>query len=63
MKIRKETLRVLGPSGGKEEIEAVREVIESGWWGKGPKVEEFENEFAKMVGSKHAIAVTSNSHG
>ena len=55
-------MRVLGPSGGKEEIEAVREVIESGWWGKGPKVDEFEENFAKMVGVKYALAVTSNSH-
>ena len=61
--IREHTLPVLGPKGGDEEINAIREVIESGWWGKGPKVEEFEEKFAKMVGHKYAIAVTSNSHG
>jgi perosamine synthetase len=63
MKIRNNILPVLRPSGGKEEINAVKEVIESGWWGKGPRVSQFEEEFAKMVGSKYAIAVTSNSHG
>jgi len=63
MKIRENTLKVLGPVGDKSDIEAISEVIESGWWGKGPKVEEFEHEFAKLVGAKHAIAVTSNSHG
>lgn len=63
MDIRKDTLPVLGPKGGEEEINALREVIESGWWGAGPKVEEFEDEFAKMVGCKYAVAVTSNSHG
>ena len=56
-------LPVLGPKGGEEEVQALREVIESGWWGKGPKVAEFEEKFAKMVGHKYAVAVTSNSHG
>ena len=42
MEIRDNILPVLSPSGGKEEVEAIRDVIESGWWGKGPKVEEFE---------------------
>lgn len=63
MKLRKDFLPVLKPHGGKEEIKAVTEVINSGWWGKGPKVEKFEEEFAKMVKHKYAIAVTSNSHG
>ena len=63
MKIRKKMLPVLRPYGGEEEVNALREVIESGWWGKGPKVAEFEEKFAKMVGHKYAIAVTSASHG
>ena len=56
-------LPVLRPNGGREELDALKEVIDSGWWGKGPKVAQFEKEFAKMVGAKYAIAVTSNSHG
>jgi len=63
MDIRDKMLPVLGPKGGKEEIAALTEVIESGWWGKGAKVAEFELEFAKMVGHKYAVAVTSASHG
>ena len=63
MDIREKMLPVLQPNGGKEEIDALKEVIESGWWGKGPKVAEFEEKFAKMVGHKYAIAVTSASHG
>ena len=63
MKIRNKILPVLGPKGGKEEIKALTEVIESGWWGKGPKVEEFEEKFAEMIGHKYAVAVTSASHG
>ena len=56
-------IRVLRPYGGKEEINALKEVIESGWWGKGPKVAEFEKRFAAMVGAKYAVALTSNTHG
>ncbi|OUU66954.1 MAG: hypothetical protein CBC24_02295 [Candidatus Pelagibacter sp. TMED64] len=63
MEIRESMLPVLGPKGGKEEIQALQEVIESGWWGKGPKVAEFEEKFAEMVGHKYACAVTSASHG
>ena len=63
MNIRETPLKVLGPIGDQSDIDAIAEVIKSGWWGKGPKVEEFEQEFAKLVGAKHAIAVTSNSHG
>lgn len=63
MNIRENMLPCLKPIGGKEEIQALTEVIESGWWGKGPKVAEFEKKFAEMVGAKYAVAVTSNTHG
>ena len=63
MEIRDTMLPVLRPLGGEEEVQALREVIESGWWGKGPKVAEFEEKFAEMVGAKYAVAVTSASHG
>lgn len=56
-------LPVLGPKAGKEEIMALTEVLDSGWWGKGAKVAEFEEKFAEMVGHKYAVAVTSASHG
>lgn len=63
MKIRESVLPVLRPQGGQEEIEAVRECIESGWWGKGPRVAQFEKEFAAMVGARFAVAVNSASMG
>lgn len=63
MELREDVLPVLGPKSGPEEIKAVIDVLESGWWGKGAKVAEFEKEFAKTVGAKYAIAVTSNTHG
>ncbi|WP_269622689.1 DegT/DnrJ/EryC1/StrS family aminotransferase [Prochlorococcus marinus] len=63
MEIREDVLPVLRPLGGKEEIESLANTINSGWWGKGPKVSEFEKKFAEMVGAKYAIAVTSNTAG
>jgi len=63
MKIRDKMLSVLQPMGGKEEVEELRDTIESGWWAKGPKVARFEKEFAEMVGAKYAIAVSSATHG
>lgn len=34
-------------------------VLQSGWWGEGPKVAELEKEFAKKVGAKYAVATNS----
>lgn len=47
------------PDLGQEEITAVVEVLQSGWLTTGVKVKQFEDEFAAMVGSRHAIAVNS----
>ncbi|MBI3034039.1 DegT/DnrJ/EryC1/StrS aminotransferase family protein [Candidatus Woesearchaeota archaeon] len=47
------------PSMGEDEVNAVREVIESGWIGLGPKTEEFERLFAEYVGSKYAVGTNS----
>jgi perosamine synthetase len=44
---------------GQEEIDAVAEVLRSGWIGLGPKTAEFERQFACFVGSPHAVAVNS----
>ena len=35
------------------------EVLRTGWLTTGPKVKEFEREFAAMVGAQHAVAVSS----
>ena len=53
------TIQVAKPSLGVEEEAAVLEVLRSGWISQGPKVGEFEREFAAYVGAPHAIAVSS----
>lgn len=50
---------VIKPSLDSHEIEEVTKVINSGWVTQGPKVLEFEEMFAKFVGSKYAVAVSS----
>ncbi|RJP61677.1 MAG: DegT/DnrJ/EryC1/StrS aminotransferase family protein [Candidatus Auribacter fodinae] len=47
------------PSIGKEEEQAVLEVLRSGWLTTGPKVQEFESEFARYTNAQNAIAVSS----
>jgi perosamine synthetase len=47
------------PETGDDEVEAVSEVIRSGWLTTGARVREFESAFAQRVGAKHAIAVNS----
>jgi len=44
-----------------EDIQAVVEVLRSDWLTTGPKVEEFERAFARAVGAKHAVAVSSGT--
>ena len=44
-----------------EILGAVDEVFKSGWYVLGPKLEEFEEEFAKYCGVKHAIGVGNGS--
>ncbi len=44
---------------GEEEVQAVAEVLRGGWLTMGPKTLEFENEFARDVGARHAVAVSS----
>jgi dTDP-4-amino-4,6-dideoxygalactose transaminase len=40
---------------------ALREAAASGWWSTGPRVAAFEQEFARFVGARHAIAVSSGT--
>lgn len=42
-----------------EEETAVLEALRSGWLSQGPRVAEFEKQFAEFVGARYAIAVSS----
>ena len=50
---------IFRPSMGQDEIDAVTEVIKSGWIGLGPKTKEFELRFAEYIGCKYAIGLNS----
>lgn len=49
------------PYLGKEELRELALVFKSAWVGGGPKTVEFEEKFAKTVGAKYAIGVTSGT--
>lgn len=57
----KRTIPIAKPLLGKEELEAVREVIESGMLVQGEKNRQFEKEFANYIGVKHAVAVSNGT--
>jgi dTDP-4-amino-4,6-dideoxygalactose transaminase len=44
-----------------ELADAVLEVVRSGWWSMGPRVEEFEEAFARFTEAGHAIAVANGT--
>jgi perosamine synthetase len=49
------------PSISTDDIKAVIEVLKTNWLTTGPVVKKFEDAFAKHVGSKHAVAVSSGT--
>jgi perosamine synthetase len=52
-------IRLFKPSLGEEELQAIREAFERSWVGLGPKVNEFEEEWARFTGAKVAIGLNS----
>lgn len=47
------------PHIDEEELNLIREVLNSGWLAHGPKTKEFEEQFAKYIGVKKASSVNS----
>jgi dTDP-4-amino-4,6-dideoxygalactose transaminase len=56
-------ITIAKPVIGEEEKAAVMSVLNSGMVAQGPKVKELEEQFAKYIGVKHAIAVSSGTAG
>jgi perosamine synthetase len=54
-------IALLKPLISEEAIEAVGEVLRSGWLGLGPKTAEFERAFAAYVGNRYCIGLNSCS--
>ncbi|MCK5850654.1 MAG: DegT/DnrJ/EryC1/StrS family aminotransferase [Kiritimatiellae bacterium] len=52
-------IQVFKPCMGQEEIDAVSEVLRSGWIGLGPKTAEFEKRFAEFCDTRYAVGVNS----
>ena len=46
---------------GKEEVDAIKRVIDTDMYTMGKHVKQFEQEFATMFGSPHAVMVNSGS--
>jgi dTDP-4-amino-4,6-dideoxygalactose transaminase len=52
---------VMRPWFGQEEAEAAAEAVSSGWVAQGPRVQEFEEAFAALIGAPYAVAVSSGT--
>jgi len=50
---------VFRPYTDGKEIKYLKEVIDSGWWGLGPRTKEFEEKFADYIGCKYAVGLNS----
>lgn len=55
----RDTVHVMQPWLGEEEIAAVAEVLRSGWVAQGPRVAAFEEAFAAAQQAPHAVALSN----
>lgn len=59
MEAKRRSIPLLKPAIREEAIQAVGEVLRSGWLGLGPRTERFERAFAAYVGAPHCVALNS----
>jgi len=55
------TIPIAKPALGREEVEAVRRVFESGVLVQGERIKLFEKEFAEYIGVEHAVAMANGT--
>lgn len=63
LKVSDHSISLFKPFHGEEEIEAVAEVLRSGWWGQAPKTAEFEQKLAPFVGAPKGVSLNSATAG
>lgn len=56
---KKRNIRLFKPSLGNQELESIKKVFKNAWLGYGEQVKDFENKFAKYIGTKYAVGVNS----
>lgn len=61
--VREKLLPLASPSLNEEDKQAVMQVLDSGNLKNGPMVREFEENFARYVGARYAVAVSSAAAG
>lgn len=59
--MRKDFLPFHVPTIGEEEVQEVVATLRSGWLTTGPRVKQFEQEFARYIGCQQAVAVNSGT--
>lgn len=60
-KTKDDKVKMASPKIDSDTEQEVLKVLRSGDWAQGKKVQEFESEFAKFIGVKHTIAVSSGT--
>ena len=58
-KVRADWMAFCLPDISDAEVQEISEAVRSGWWAKGPRTMQFQEEFASYVGAKHCIALNS----
>ena len=57
--VRQKFLIFGSPRFFKAELKEMMETIRSGWWGTGPKCQQFEKDFEKYTKANYAVSVNS----
>lgn len=59
--VRSGSLPLARPEFGTDDLAAVGEVMASGWLGRGPVADRFEEELARLLGARHVVATSTGT--